>query len=255
MASELLQFAVALATRAGASALTHYQQNVNIDVKPDASPVTAADYAAERMIRQEITSRYPGDGIVGEEFGIEREHAARRWIIDPIDGTRTFMHGVPLFGCLIALEVDGEAELGVIHFPALQESVYAARGEGCWWNGRKAAVSATARLDQALVLTTDVANISRYGMENGWRRLVEGAAMMRTWGDCYGHALVATGRAEVMIDPVMSIWDAAALKPIVEEAGGVFTDCRGNATHNGGSAVSSNQRLANEVRRILEERE
>ena len=137
----LLEFAVEVAWRAGRITLAHYQTGIAAETKPDTSPVTIADRAAEQRARELIETRFPHDGIVGEEFGVVRGDAERRWIIDPIDGTRTFVRGVPFFGCLLALEEEGEAVLGVMYFPALEETVYAARGEGCWWNGRRALVS------------------------------------------------------------------------------------------------------------------
>jgi histidinol phosphatase-like enzyme (inositol monophosphatase family) len=247
----LLEFAVEVAWRAGRSVLAHYQTGVTAETKPDASPVTVADRHAEQLARELIQTRFPHDGIVGEEFGTARPEATRRWILDPIDGTRSFIHGVPLFGCLLALEEDHEAVIGVMYFPALEETVYAARGEGAWFNGRRALVSDTTSMDEALVLTTDVQAIERQGYTAGWERVRSRAGLVRTWGDCYGHALVATGRAEVMLDPIMSVWDAAALRPIIDEAGGVFTSWDGVATHTGGSAVSTNTALANEVRALL----
>ena len=251
-AADLLEFAVEVAWRAGRSTLAHYQAGLAVETKPDASPVTAADKAAEQLVRELIESRFPYDGIIGEEFGTVRGDAARRWIVDPIDGTRTFVRGVPFFGCLLALEEHGEPVIGVMYFPALEETVYAARGEGAWWNGRRALVSDVTSLDDALLLTTDIASIERQGFGAGFERLRRRAGMLRTWGDCYGHALVATGRAEIMLDPVMSVWDAAALKPIVDEAGGVFTSWTGAATHTGGSAVSTNAALAREVAALLQ---
>ncbi|HSJ05596.1 MAG TPA: histidinol-phosphatase [Longimicrobiales bacterium] len=248
---ELLDFAVEVAWRAGLETLAHYQTGAAAETKPDASPVTAADRAAEATARRLIEARHPGDAILGEEEGEEREGAARRWIIDPIDGTRSFMRGVPLYGVLIALEAGDDAVLGVMHFPALQETVYAARGLGCWWNGRRARVSAETRLQNALVLTTDVEAIERAGRGPGWDRLRRSAGLCRTWGDCYGYALVATGRAEAMLDPVLSLWDVAAVVPIVEEAGGVFTDWDGAPGHRARSGVATNAALAEEVRRML----
>ena len=247
----LLDFAVEVAWRAGRATHAHYQTGIATETKPDNSPVTAADRAAERIVRDLITARFPDDGILGEEFGAERTGAARRWIVDPIDGTRTFVRGVPLYGVLLALEEDGEAVLGVIHFPALDETVYAARGNGCWWNGRRARVSATAALSDAFALTTDAENIDAAGRGAGWDVLRTRVAGWRTWGDCYGYALVATGRADIMLDPVMSLWDSAALAPIIQEAGGVMTDWDGNAGYRGGSVIATNAALADDVRRIL----
>ena len=246
----LLDFAVEVAWRAGRVALGHYQTGITAETKPDNSPVTVADRAAEQLARDLIATRFPGDGIVGEEFGVVRPEASRRWILDPIDGTRSYVRGVPLFGCLLALEEDGEPVIGVMYFPALEESVYAARGEGCWWNGRRALVSDETDLSRALVLCTDVEHIERENRTAAWNRVRSHAGLVRTWGDCYGHALVATGRAEAMFDPVMSVWDAAALLPIIEEAGGVFTDWDGAARHTGGSAISTNAALARHIRTL-----
>jgi histidinol-phosphatase len=248
---DTLDFAVEVAWRAGRAALAHYQTGIAAELKADASPVTAADRAAEQVARSLITMRYPDDGILGEESGETGAGAGRRWVLDPIDGTRTFMRGVPLFGVLVGLEIDDDAALGVMHFPALDETVYAARGAGCWWNGRRALVSEQTRLEDALVLTTDLQNVARHARSEGWERLSRRAGLCRTWGDCYGYALVATGRAEAMLDPVVSIWDTAALAPIVEEAGGVFTDWDGAPGHRGGSAVATNAALANQVRDAL----
>jgi histidinol phosphatase-like enzyme (inositol monophosphatase family) len=247
----LLAFAVEVAWRAGRSALAHYQTGVATETKPDASPVTAADRVAEQIARDLITTKFPHDGILGEEFGAVRTDANRRWILDPIDGTRTFVRGVPFFGCLLALEEAGEPVIGVMYFPALDETIYAARGEGCWWNGRRALVSDETELDRALILTSDVEDIERLQLVAGWNRVRSRAGFVRTWGDCYGHALVATGRAEAMFDAEMSLWDSAALRPIIEEAGGVYTDWYGNATHTGNSAIATNAALARDIRTLI----
>ncbi|HUF49929.1 MAG TPA: histidinol-phosphatase [Longimicrobiales bacterium] len=246
-----LDFAVEVAWRAGRASLAHYQTGISAQAKADASPVTAADHEAERIVRDLIGTRYPADAILGEEEGETRSGAERRWILDPIDGTRTFVRGVPFFGVLLALEVQADAMLGVMHFPALDETVYAARGCGCFWNGRRALVSDVTSLDDALILTTDVEHIERQQRGDGWQRLRARAGMCRTWGDCYGYALVATGRAEAMLDPVLSLWDTAALVPIIEEAGGVFTDWDGVTGHRVTSAVATNASLAQHVRRVL----
>jgi histidinol phosphatase-like enzyme (inositol monophosphatase family) len=253
---DLLDFAVEIAWLAGQSTLAHFQSGVRAETKADRSPVTVADREAERILRTHIERQFPGDGIIGEEYGTVREEAQRRWILDPIDGTRSFVRGVPLFGVLVALEIGEDAVVGVIRFPALDETVCAARGLGCRWNGRLVRVSDVATLEDAAVLLTEAARPERisaeYGMvPAGWNELSARACLVRTWGDCYGHALVATGRAEVMIDPRMAVWDCAALRPVIEEAGGVFTDLCGAPTHRGGSAVSTNAALARTVRGLL----
>lgn len=244
----LLEFAIDLAWRAGRSTLSRFQTGTPVEWKADRSPVTEADRAAERLVRERIERQFPDDGIIGEEFGIVRPDADCRWIVDPIDGTRSFVHGVPLYGTLIALEIRGEPVIGVIHLPALEETVAAATGHGCWWNGRRARVSETATLADALVVTTDVATLESAGRAAAWGRLREAVGMTRTWGDCWGYALVATGRADAMIDPVLSIWDAAAVAPIVREAGGVATDLEGRARHDAGHFIATNKRLADPLR-------
>jgi len=248
---ETLDFAVEVAWRAGRITLAHYQTGVGVEAKEDDSPVTIADRDSERLARKLIEDQFPSDGIVGEEFGETRPGADRRWILDPIDGTKSFIRGVPLYGVLVALEVEGEATIGVLHFPALGETVYAARGLGCWWNGRQARVSETDQINEALVLTTDFEMIEDEGRSEGWDRLRRAAGLTRTWADAYGYALVATGRAEVMLDPIVSVWDAAALQPVIEEAGGIFTDWEGRATHLSDDAIATNTALADEVRELL----
>jgi histidinol-phosphatase len=249
--SDLLEFAVEVAWRAGRATLAHYQTGVVAETKADSSPVTVADREAERIARELIQARFPDDGIVGEEFGEWRPSATRRWILDPIDGTKSFVAGVPLYGVLLALEENHQSLVGVVHFPALTETVYAARGEGCWWNGRRARVSKVDKLEDAILLATDAESIVRHGHGAGWDRLRSAARFTRTWGDCYGHVLVATGRAEIMLDPVLAPWDAAPLQPIVEEAGGVFTSWAGAPTHLGGSGIATNHALAQVARDTL----
>jgi histidinol-phosphatase len=258
---ELLEFAVALSWRAGRSTLAHYQSGIAADAKADGSPVTAADREAERLARETLAERYPADGILGEEQGETGTDAARRWVIDPIDGTRTFVRGVPFYGFLLGLLEGEEPVLGVAYFPALGETLAAARGCGCWWNGQRAAVSRVDRLEEALLLTTDVEAIERRGDDRsaGWERLRRHARMVRTWGDCYGYALVATGRAEVMLDPVVAPWDILPFVPILAEAGGVLTSWPAAADTVGaaaggppvGSAAATNAALGSAVRSLL----
>jgi histidinol phosphatase-like enzyme (inositol monophosphatase family) len=216
--------------------------------------VTVADREAEELLRDRIEGRFPGHGILGEEFGESPARVPVRWILDPIDGTRSFMRGVPLYGVLIGVEVDGEPAVGVAHFPALAETVAAATGLGCRWNGSLCTVSPVTDVRQALILTTDPVQADSSPVSRGWQELSARAALVRTWGDCYGHILVATGRADVMLDPVLSPWDAAPLLTILTEAGGRFTDLDGRDTVHGGSGLSTNGHLHDEVLATLRRR-
>ena len=248
--SDYLEFAIDAAWQAGRSTLVHYQTGVPVERKRDQSVVTMADRAAEQLIRRLITAKYPDHAIVGEEFGGDATRAAYRWVIDPIDGTTTFVRGVPFYGVLIALEIDGVPQVGVSYFPALDEMVAAATGLGCRWNGRRVRVSSVNSLADATLLYTDVSDLQARLGEPG-KGLLRDTAVQRGWGDCYGHALVATGRADIMLDPRMNPWDCAALIPILQEAGGRFTDWRGQVVTDGGDAVSTNGTLHDHVLRRL----
>jgi histidinol phosphatase-like enzyme (inositol monophosphatase family) len=240
-----------LARLTGDIALRHYRSRLVVETKADGSPVTAADRAAEEAARDWVRRFFPDDGVLGEEFGEERAGARRRWVIDPIDGTKSFVRGVPLWGSLVAL-CEGETVLaGAAYFPAAGELIAAAPGAGCWWNGSRCSVSPVARLVDATVLTTDDRFHERPTRRAGWERVAAAASIARTWGDCFGYLLVATGRAEMMCDAVLSPWDAAALYPIVCEAGGAFSDWEGRNTAFGGSAVATNGALATNLRAML----
>jgi histidinol phosphatase-like enzyme (inositol monophosphatase family) len=248
--SLLLEAVQDAARVAGQVALRHYRSAFVIESKADGSPVTIADREAETAVREWIARRFPNDGIEGEEHGVVRADARRRWIIDPIDGTKTFVRGVPMWGTLVAIAEGTEVLAGAVFCPVVDEMVAAARGDGAWWNGARCSVSSVDRMDRATVLTSNEFS----GDETkraAWQRLSDCAMMSRSWGDCYGYLLVATGRAEGMIDGAMSVWDAAPLQPIIEEAGGVFTDWTGAHTAFGGNAIATNAALAGEVRRLL----
>jgi histidinol phosphatase-like enzyme (inositol monophosphatase family) len=248
---QLLEFTVDIAREAGAITSRYYQGSFVAKRKADDSFVTIADREAEAYLRAQIGRNFPDDSILGEEEGEQSGSSNRRWILDPIDGTYSFVHGVPFYGVLIGLEIDGEPTLGVVNLPALSELVSAARGLGCFWNGKPARVSTTATLDQALLLSTDFGVCEQYGFGPAAESLQRQVRARRTWGDAYGHVLVATGRADIMLDPVMNIWDCAALLPILEEAGGTFTDWNGVRTINGGNAISTNALLLDEVMKIV----
>ncbi|MBA2503955.1 MAG: histidinol-phosphatase [Pyrinomonadaceae bacterium] len=250
---ELLEFAVRLAREAGEITLSYYKGSFVTERKGDGSPVTVADREAENYLRHSIERSFPDDLVLGEEGGERAGSSNRRWIIDPVDGTYSFVRGVPLFGVLIGLEIEEEMILGVVNLPALNEMVYAARGMGCFWNGEVARVSSTRSLDEALLLSTDFGACAQYGFGTAAERLQARTAARRTWGDCYGHVLVATGRADVMLDPVMNVWDCAALLPVIEEAGGTFTDWSGKRSIRGGNAISTNGALFESVMETLRE--
>ncbi|MEJ7617341.1 MAG: inositol monophosphatase family protein [Pyrinomonadaceae bacterium] len=242
---QLLGFAMRLASEAGEITLRYFRRLVDstVERKRDGSFVTTADREAEAHLRRALQAEFPDDAILGEEEGEQAGRSGRRWIIDPIDGTFSFVHGVPFYGVLIGLEAGGEPQLGVVNIPALGEMAAAAHKRGCFWSQGAARVSTVDQLKEALLLATDFGACRQRGHQQLIDELEKCVSQRRTWGDCYGHLLVATGRAEIMLDPVMNIWDCAALLPIVEEAGGTFTDWAGNRTIAGGNAMSTNRSL------------
>ena len=248
----LLEAVCEAARVAGSHALARYGKDVTVRTKTDGSAVSDADVGAEEAVRAWIGERFPDDGIVGEELGTTGADRKRRWIVDPIDGTTSYLRRVPLWGTLVAVAEADTVLAGAIYCPAVDEMVGAAAGEGCWWNGARARVSDVAELSDATVLTSAATHADDEERGGRWRALAAKARVARTWGDCYGYLLVATGRAEVMADPVLKPWDSAALAPVIAEAGGVFTDWSGRATGLGGSAIASNARLARACRALLE---
>jgi myo-inositol-1(or 4)-monophosphatase len=246
-----LPFIADLACSAGKLTLEYYQSTVDVEQKADGSPVTIADRKAEEYIRRRIEEKYPDHDILGEEFGERTRGKNHRWIIDPIDGTKSFVRGVPLFATLIALEIDGEVAVGAAYFPALDELVVAATGQGCWWNKRPAMVSQISQMNQAVIACTTTMKFNQYGRQEAWQRLVDKCYFQTGWGDAYGYILVATGRIEVMLDPIMSAWDAAPFIPILKEAGGYFGDWNGNPTIYGEEGLATNQALLPEVLALL----
>jgi histidinol phosphatase-like enzyme (inositol monophosphatase family) len=240
-----------VATIAGDVARGYYGSNPETRTKSDGSPVSVADINAERAAREWIEQRFPDDGIIGEELTPVRPSAARRWIVDPIDGTYTFLQSVPLWGTLVAVAEGDSVIAGAAYFPALDEIIAASLGEGCWWNGSRTSVSTISRLAEARLVTTDARFTRDTARRERWRSLQDSALTMRTWGDCYGYLLVATGRADIMVDDVISDWDCAALMPIITEAGGAFTDWLGRSTAFGGDAIATNAQLGTIVREIL----
>ena len=254
-----LNFALAVASEASGLILRYYQNpDLEVERKRDSSPVTEADKGAELLIRERLAGAFPDDAILGEEFPTKEGTTGFRWILDPIDGTKSFIHGVPLFGTLIGIEFNGTCVIGVCRFPALNEVVYAAKGHGAWWQigdgkPRRARVSSVTSLSEATFCNTNPSRWVTIGKYAAFEKLLNSVQLARGWGDCYGHMLVATGRADVMIDPAMNAWDAAALLPIVEEAGGYFIDWAGNATIYGGNGLSVVPGLKDEVLKIIQQ--
>jgi histidinol-phosphatase len=255
--SSRLQFALSMASAASDLILQHYQvDGLLVESKSDDSPVTVADRGAEQLIRKMLVESFPQDGILGEEFDSVSSQNGYRWIIDPIDGTKPFVHGVPLFGTLIGIELDSRMVAGVCRFPALNEVVYAAEGQGCWWQIRDQAprqtfVSSITSISEARMMFTEPTHWRTTGRFDSIVAVMNRVKVARGWGDCYGHAMVATGRAEMAIDPLMSPWDIAALIPILREAGGTCTDWKGIETVTGGDGVSVVPALKDAVLSVL----
>jgi histidinol phosphatase-like enzyme (inositol monophosphatase family) len=247
-----LDVAADAAWRAGRLTLRWFRTPVRYERKEDGSPVTQADREVEAMLAETLIGAFPEDGFLGEESGERPGRSGWRWIADPIDGTVSFAQGVPLYGTMVGLtDPDGEAVLGVVCLPALDEIVTAARGLGCRSNGRRVRVSDVADLADACATWTEEGEFHRGGVPDAAARIRGRVRAVRGWGDCYGHVLVATGRCEIMVDPVLHLWDAAPLLPIVEEAGGVMTDWAGERAIGSGSAISTNAALAAPFRALL----
>lgn len=251
-----LSLARAIGREAGQFTLQYFQQDdLAVERKDDRSPVTVADRGAEKLLRERILAAYPEDGIIGEEWGTVEGRSGVNWILDPIDGTKSFISGVPLYGTMIGIEYGGRSLAGYVYIPGLDEGVYASAGQGTWhFRGgsepRRVFVSKRKSLAEGLVVTSQVDTFAKRGANDVFHGLEKAAYITRTWGDCYGYLLVATGRAEVMIDPMLNVWDAAAVQPIIEESGGTFTDWRGNSTIHAGEAVATNGLVFREVEAI-----
>jgi histidinol-phosphatase len=251
----LLHAVIELAQVVGDTAMEYFgYPKLVVETKNDGSPVTVADRSAEARAREWLAQRFPKDGIVGEELGTERPDAPRRWLIDPIDGTKSFVRGVPLWATLVAL-VEGDTVLaGAVNCAAAGEMVGAAIGEGAWWNGSRCSVSKIDTIANATVLTSDDRFHRRPDRRARWDALADAAKVARTWGDGFGYVMVATGRAEIMADEAFAIWDAAAPYIIVTEAGGLFTTWNGQATISGGEGIATNMSIAPAARAALFDR-
>jgi len=248
-----LEVALELAKTAGKSTLEFFQKaDLSFEKKEDSSPVTVADQNSEKIIRAGLADKFPEDGIIGEEYGTVEGSTGYRWIVDPIDGTKAFIAGVPLFGTMIGIEKDGKSRVGVVYIPGLDECIYAAQGQGAWYERPhhdpiQARVNKIGSLSEGVMVTSQVSTFNKRNATQGFLELEGRSFVTRTWGDCYGYMLVATGRAVAMIDPLMSIWDAAALQPIMEEAGGTFTSWTGEPTIFSGDGIGTNGLVLEEI--------
>ncbi|TWT42928.1 inositol monophosphatase family protein [Botrimarina hoheduenensis] len=252
-----LELAREIALEAGQFTLKYFRNpDLDVERKGDGTPVTLADRGAEELLRERIAAAFPDDGILGEEYPETPGTSGRKWILDPIDGTKPFVHGVPLYTNLIAVldEATGEPVLGVINAPASGEMIHALVGHGAWYQygdrpAVRAQVSSAATLSEGLFLTGDVGGFQDRDPDTTdvYFSLQQAARISRTWGDGYGYMMVAIGRAELMVDAQMSLWDAACLKPILEEAGGTFTSWSGEPTVHAGEGIATNGHVLAEV--------
>jgi histidinol-phosphatase len=225
--------AIEIAVEAGVGTLAHFNKGVGVELKGDSSPVTAADKGAEALVRRRVAEMFPGEVILGEEEG-QAEAGDTRWVVDPIDGTKSFVCGVPLYATLLSYEVEGRPVLGVVYFPALDELFYAERGGGAFWNHKPIRVQEQPEMNRCVVCSGSLNSLEKYGRLEGVMNLAKPMMAHRTWSDAYGHMLVASGRVQAMLDPVVSRWDVSAVIPIVEEAGGICMKFDGSDVLDGG---------------------
>jgi histidinol-phosphatase len=218
-----------------------------VETKPDLTPVTEADRAVEDALRERIDRDCPDDGVLGEELGDRAGDGERRWIIDPIDGTNNYVRGVPVWATLIALERRGQLEVGVVSAPALGARWWASRGKGAYADGRAIRVSQVKSLDDAHLCYDSIPAFDEHGLTDRFLRLARRCWRTRAFGDFWQHVLVAEGAVDVAIEPAVNLWDLAPLLVIVEEAGGRLTDLAGEASASGGSVVTTNGLLHDEV--------
>jgi histidinol phosphatase-like enzyme (inositol monophosphatase family) len=248
---EIYDFAVQLAKQAGDNTLKYFSHNIEIITKEDHSPVTIADRSTEELIREAIENRLPDDAILGEEYGEKAGTSGFRWILDPIDGTKSFIRNVPLYGTLIAVEHNGTPVIGVMRFPPVAITVSAMKDNGCYVNEDRCQVSSTPTLSESSLMTTNVTTCMRIWGQERFINLLNGFDLHRTWGDCFGYYLLATGKVDAMIDPKMHIWDLAPLIPIVEEAGGKLTNTEGECSLQMGCSIASNGKIHKEMLQVL----
>lgn len=228
-----LQKAIAIAQEAGQLTLGYFKKGVEVELKGDESPVTRADKEAESLIRRRLAEEFPGEPVLGEEEGGGQEKKSR-WVVDPIDGTKSFICGVPIYANLVAFEEDGQPIIGVANFPAIGEIYFAELGKGAFCNGESIRVRDEPVANRQVVCSGSLASLRKNERLDGLMRLTEPMMAHRTWSDAYGHMLVARGSVQAMLDPVVSRWDVAAVIPIVQEAGGICMKFDGTPVLDGG---------------------
>jgi histidinol-phosphatase len=243
--------AVEAARKAGELARTYYETTFAVEQKADNSPVTIADREAEALVRKMIAAAFPGDGFLGEEYGDQPGTTGFRWVIDPIDGTKSFVRHIPVWATLVGLEYEGEQIAGVAHIPVFGMTYRALRGGGAFVNERKIRVSNAATLADSLVCYSSINWFTRAGRERTFIELASRTARQRGYGDFYGFVLVAEGAADLMLEHGVNVWDIAATKAIIEEAGGTFTDWDGTPTVHRPDVLASNGKVHAEALAIL----
>uniref|UniRef100_A0A7V2ZLY3 Histidinol-phosphatase n=1 Tax=Ignavibacterium album TaxID=591197 RepID=A0A7V2ZLY3_9BACT len=247
---EFQPFCKLLADKSAEIIRQNFRKSIDVEQKSDLSPVTIADKQSEEIMRDIIHKEFPNHGIIGEEFGEEKPEADFVWILDPIDGTKSFICGALSFGTLIALTYKNQPVLGVINHPILNEFLIG-DNKICLLNDVQVKVREKNNLSEAVLLTTDHLNIKKYQNSEKFERLINSVWLYRNWGDCYGYYLLATGFADIMIDPIMSVWDTMALLPIVNGAGGIITDYHGHDATKGNSIIAATPKLHSKVIELL----
>ena len=247
---EFVDFSKALASASGDIITSYFRSDFAVETKSDESPVTIADKQAEEIMREMIMKEYPAHGIIGEEFGKYNEDAEYQWVLDPIDGTKSFVSGTFLFGTLIGLMKDGQPIVGTIHHP-LTSHLLIGTGDETRLNGELVKVRDTRALRDAVMLYSDFIHVGQYQNGIAFQQLMGRTKYNRTWGDCHGYFLLATGYADIMLDPIMHLWDIVALIPVVEGAGGKITSWNGGPPLSGNGIIATNGPLHSQVLRVL----
>ncbi len=250
--SEFLEFAEGTVRDVGRTIARRFRErNFSVEEKGDGSPVTEADRDAEEKLRERISRKFPDHGFIGEEWGVQNDDREFVWVLDPIDGTKSFVHGVPLFGTLVGLLYQGRPVVGLIHQPVIDRMV-TGDNRSAFLDGKPTKVRAIRPLREATLLYTDPSDRVLLGAGDAFRRLQEEAGVVRSWGDCFGYLLLASGQADMMIDPIMAPWDMLPLLPVLRGAGAVVTGFNGNVPEEGKSLVASTGKaLHDQVLRAL----